>query len=70
MLGDDIANGVVIGEVTSDKFITFHDKDTGEQLVSGGWYKDDAAAIESLRERHPSLCKIGVEMRVHGEGVV
>jgi hypothetical protein len=61
---DDV-RGTIVGPVTTQQYCTFHDKQTGEQLVGGKWFDDDKHAVAWLRENWPTLYKRGVEMRVH-----
>lgn len=64
---DDV-NGIVIGPVTTDMYITFHDRNTGDWVCGGNWYKDEHTAVRWFKEHYPSKFKEGVEMRIHGEG--
>ena len=62
---DDV-NGTVIGEVTTDKYVTFHCLSTGTQVIPGQWFADDGEAVGWAKEHYPSLFAKGLEMCVHG----
>ena len=61
----EIVNGTVIGPVTDDTYIGFHDPTTGKQLIANHWYTDESAAIAYVKSNWPSLFACGLEMRVH-----
>ncbi len=61
---DDV-RGIVIGEVTKEIYVTFHDPQTGEIRIGGAWHKDEESAIEYAREGWPTLFAKGLEMRIY-----
>ena len=57
--------GVIIGPITTDRYYTFHEPQTGSQFAAGRWFSSDAEAERWFRKFFPEQYRKGVEMRCH-----